>query len=216
MENQIQTKPCSKCGVSKHLSEFSNQSSMKDGKKHQCKACDALYKQQYYSQKRDHILEYQAEYDKEHPEVGRRANQKYYEVHGDDIRRKARERDAAAPPEVKTKARRKLKESNPLHSLFVQTRNRAKQSGIPFTIEETDLYVPEICPVLGIPLRWEVGRRSPNTPSIDRRVPELGYIPSNIAIISWQANRLKNDGTAEEFHKIADWMDTSVEKSEAA
>lgn len=48
------------------------------------------------------------------------------------------------------------------------------------------------------------------SPSIDRIVPELGYVPGNIAIISWRANDLKKDATADEMRRIADWIDKSV------
>lgn len=207
----MNTKICTNCGLAKLLSAFSNQKSQRDGKKHQCKECDREYKKQYYTENRENILEYQKQYSEKHPEVGRRSNQKYYDLHREDINRKARKREESNP-ELRKRSRRKLKNENPVHVLFMQTKSRAKQSGIPFDIKETDLSVPEICPVLGIPLHWDIGRRSPNTPSIDRLVPHLGYTKDNIAVISWRANRLKNDGTSSELRTIADWMDSKTQQ----
>jgi hypothetical protein len=204
---EIKTKRCTKCGIVKPLSEFSNQKSRKDGKKTQCKACDKIYNDKHRADHRKERADYQAVYNKEHPDVLDRGRKKYAETHKEEIResRLLRERSPEGR-EKKAKTRQEKKSKDPIHVLFTQTRSRAKQSGIVFTIEESDLTVPETCPVLGIPLRWEVGKRSPNTPSIDRLVPELGYIPGNVAVISWRANRLKNDGTAEELRLISDWM----------
>ena len=199
------TKVCTKCGLEKPLSEYYNQKGQKHGKQPRCKACQKEYRQQYYQSNRETILIRTAEYQKNHPEVGRRSNKKYQETHKDEINRRARLRDAENP-EQRALIRRKAKDANPIHGLFVQTRSRAKQSNIPFTIEESDLALPEVCPVLGIPLVWTEKSRSGNTPSVDRIFPDLGYIKDNVAVISWRANRLKNDGTADELQKIANWM----------
>lgn len=206
---ETKMKRCTKCGVLKPLSDFSKQASQKDGIKPQCKACDKIYTDKYHADHREHRKSYQAAYNKEHPEILDRGRKKYAEEHKEEIKENRRIRESQ--PEIKAKKaerRKNTKAASPIHVLFMQTKSRAKQSGIPFTIEETDLVVPEFCPVLGIPLKWQVGSRSPNTPSIDRRIPALGYTPKNITVVSWRANRLKNDGTAEEFHRIADWMDS--------
>jgi hypothetical protein len=38
--------------------------------------------------------------------------------------------------------------------------------------------------------------------------PKEGYTPENTFIISWRANRIKNDGTAREHQLIMEWMST--------
>ncbi len=48
---------------------------------------------------------------------------------------------------------------------------------------------------------------SDNSPTIDRINSSRGYEPGNIEVISWRANRMKGDATAEEHRKIADRMD---------
>jgi hypothetical protein len=45
-----------------------------------------------------------------------------------------------------------------------------------------------------------------NSPSLDRINPEKGYVRGNIAIISYRANRMKADGTADEHRLIAEWI----------
>ena len=72
----------------------------------------------------------------------------------------------------------------------------------------------DICPILGIPMRWHAGRgtgkRQPNTKSIDRIDPNRGYIKGNVQIISWRANKIKQDATFEELIKLGKWAETNL------
>jgi hypothetical protein len=72
------------------------------------------------------------------------------------------------------------------------------------------LDLPDTCPVLGIPLDYSFGKvvRNENSPSIDQIKPGEGYQKENMIVISWRANRIKNDGTPEEHRKIADFYKT--------
>jgi transposase-like protein len=92
---------------------------------------------------------------------------------------------------------------------FYDIKKRAKKDGLPFDLEPSDLAkIPEYCPVLGIPLqksRLERGGAADNAPSVDKFIPELGYVKTNINIISYRANRFKSDGTPDEWKKIAEW-----------
>ena len=58
--------------------------------------------------------------------------------------------------------------------------------------------------------------RHEGSPTLDKVSPEKGYTLDNIGVISYKANRIKNDGTAEEHLKIADWMDAMSEQRIAA
>lgn len=72
--------------------------------------------------------------------------------------------------------------------------------------------VPDYCPILGIKLNYDgTGKigdwsRRDNSPSMDRIDSSKGYTPDNIHIISWRANRIKNDSTVEELGKIYEYM----------
>lgn len=46
--------------------------------------------------------------------------------------------------------------------------------------------------------------------SLDRIDIHKGYIPGNIAIISYRANNIKNDGTWEKHQKIADFIKSKL------
>ena len=84
---------------------------------------------------------------------------------------------------------------------------RAENAGVPFTITENDIRIPIYCPILGVKLRAHKGKGAKDdSASLDRIIPELGYVPGNIAVMSHRANRIKSDGTADEHQKIADWI----------
>jgi hypothetical protein len=87
-------------------------------------------------------------------------------------------------------------------------RTRAKESGLEFDLTLDDLEIPDICPVLGIPLSigglGEKWNRTDGSPSIDRTNPALGYVKGNVKVISWLANCIKRDCYDPEiFEKIA-------------
>lgn len=78
-----------------------------------------------------------------------------------------------------------------MRSRVAQTKSRSLRAGIPFSITVDDLALNKVCPLLEIPLTFDGARN--NTPSIDRIKPELGYVPGNVRIVSFKANRWKND-----------------------
>jgi hypothetical protein len=51
---------------------------------------------------------------------------------------------------------------------------------------------------------------SDSSPSIDRLVPALGYVPGNVALLCWRCNNLKRNATAAELRRISDWMGSRV------
>ena len=96
---------------------------------------------------------------------------------------------------------------NPKRQMIVNARARSRRSGLEFRISEDDIVIPEVCPVLGIPL--VVGRHkqpSDNSPSLDRMDNLRGYTPDNVCVISWRANSLKGNATVEEVEKILAYM----------
>lgn len=100
----------------------------------------------------------------------------------------------------------RFRENNPVAYLVNPARCRAKQKQIPFDINNDDVVIPAICPVLGIPLIASKHKYSPNSPSLDRIKPALGYVKGNVRVISYRANMLKNDATIEELQKVIDYM----------
>jgi hypothetical protein len=99
---------------------------------------------------------------------------------------------------------------NPVRHLFKSAKARAKKLGIKFEITESDIYIPRICPVLGIPLVPDAHSRVSGSPSLDKIDNTAGYIPGNVAVISWKANRIKNDATVDELRAIVHYMESHL------
>jgi hypothetical protein len=95
----------------------------------------------------------------------------------------------------------------PKWNVWSNAKSRAKKKGILFAIEFKNMpEVPEVCPILGIPLFRGVKVASPNSPSLDRIIPSKGYVLGNIQIISQRANAIKSDATIEEVGKVYHYM----------
>ena len=88
--------------------------------------------------------------------------------------------------------------------MYSRVKSRAKKQDIPFDITLEDIIIPEICPVLGLKLEWNFGRQGyfPNSPSVDKIKPHLGYTKGNVRVISARANLLKSDATSAEMSLI--------------
>ena len=91
-------------------------------------------------------------------------------------------------------------------TLLTKAKKRAKANNLPFNLTKDDIDVPEFCPALGIILKVNDGKLGDCSPTLDRLIPELGYVVGNICVISAKANRIKNNSSFEEMRKIAAWM----------
>lgn len=92
--------------------------------------------------------------------------------------------------EYRREWRAKRNDSQRLHEY---ARIRAWRKGREFTLKTSDIVIPEICPVLGTPMK---------RPSIDRLDPTRGYTPDNIRVISVRANTLRGDATVAELELL--------------
>ena len=93
---------------------------------------------------------------------------------------------------------------------MVGIRGRAKNKGLEVNITHEDLAVPDICPVLGIPIILSKNAPRGNRPSVDRFDNSLGYAKGNVRVISSRANNLKNDATVDEIERILRYMKGEV------
>ena len=123
--------------------------------------------------------------------------------------RKARERYASLRESVRVANKDStIHCKSPWYYLASGAKNRAKKNNLPCDIDA--MYVmsimPDVCPVLGIPLVFNKESTQDNSPTLDRFIPALGYVKGNINVISQKANRLKNDGTLDDIRKLFRWM----------
>lgn len=90
---------------------------------------------------------------------------------------------------------------------FSRKKANATRVGYTWTVEFGEINWPTHCPILGIELDYFAESRQENSPSFDRLDNTKGYEPQNVLIVSWRANRIKNDGTALEHRKIAEFLE---------
>lgn len=79
--------------------------------------------------------------------------------------------------------------------LFNAAKARAIAKGREFSIELSDIRIPELCPVFNTPMK---------SPSLDRLDSSKGYVKGNVRVISKRANQLKSNATVEEMQMILD------------
>lgn len=97
--------------------------------------------------------------------------------------------------------------------MLESARNRAKNINIVCTISLDDIEAPTHCPALGILLDYRAKGKThagANSPTLDRLVPSLGYVPGNVAVISMRANSIKHNATPREVARVAKWMQENV------
>lgn len=175
-------KTCTKCGLQKHADEFSLKKKGEPFRKSACKSCAAADTRARYAANPAPRLEYAAVSRKD-PVIRRRINDR----------------------------RNALRRSNPSLELWRLAKVRARQRGLPFDIEVSDVEVPPFCPVLGIQLRWGCSKRQlDESPTVDRIRPELGYVKGNVCVISWRANRLKSDATEKELAAVLRYVQSAL------
>ena len=107
---------------------------------------------------------------------------------------------------------------NPAKAHLNAIRCRAKSSNLPFNLTEEDLVIPEVCPVLNIPIYqcWgtaDVEDNKDRCPSVDRVIPSLGYVKHNVRIISTRANRIKTDSTPQEIKLVYEYTMRESDRS---
>lgn len=95
----------------------------------------------------------------------------------------------------------------------IDKRRKCKKRGLPFALTKDYLLsiAPATCPVFGVPLTYGwVGKRGgePHSPSVDRIVPELGYVPGNIIIVSHLANIVRHTATPAQITRVGEFYAT--------
>lgn len=96
------------------------------------------------------------------------------------------------------------------YKMWNGARGNAKKKNWLCTITVADIFIPAVCPLLGIPLDRNAPLRSDNIPSLDRIDSQKGYTPDNIWVISWKANKMKSDSSVEELKKLVENLECAI------
>ncbi len=90
------------------------------------------------------------------------------------------------------------------YRMWNRAKFRAKEKGLPFNLVIDDIEIPEFCPVLGVPF---IEGDPDYTTSLDRLIPEKGYVKGNVMVMTNKANRMKSNATKEEVVKLLKFME---------
>lgn len=167
-----QTKKCTKCNKELPLSSFNVGNSLY-GRRSYCRECEKIIQRSPEKVARRRELENE-----------RRKNQEYV---------------------LKCNKRDRLKvHSNKISyikAMLRATKQRAKIKNLEFNLTLDDIILPDVCPLLNIPLSINSSDKDYSY-SIDRIDNSKGYTKDNIFIISNRANRIKNNAKLEELELL--------------
>lgn len=97
------------------------------------------------------------------------------------------------------------------YRLYHAAKGRAKKKHIDFSIKLEDVIIPVFCPLLGIEIIIGVGKLHDNSATIDRKDSSKGYTKDNTWIISYKANRAKNNLSLEEASLLVkNWKESCL------
>jgi hypothetical protein len=179
----METRTCKVCKIEKELNLFSiYKRKNAEYIKHTCKKC-----------------------------ISDKQTKKYWED-PEKFKKRAKQYRDNAPEEARERWRlwhKNERRNNPVRLLLRRARRRARELCLSYNLVESDITIPDKCPILGIELR--VGCAENNLPtdnsiSLDRVDNKLGYIKGNVIVISMRANRIKNNSNFEEIEKLYNFL----------
>lgn len=151
-------------------------------------------------------LEYARQYSEANRDEIRKKNRVYQRQYRLDNLAAHRERNAKWQAKNKDKHEayyRNWEHKYPVRYMLTHARYRAKKKGMPFSITEKDVIIPETCPYTGAKLVLTRDGTYSNRPSLDRIDNDLGYVPGNVQVISQKANVTKSNLSVQELINFA-------------
>jgi len=196
-------KTCLMCHATKPMDSFYKVGWSADGRHSRCRDCMSLVAAERW------------ENNPRPPEINRRKNKEWRDANKEyvDLKRKIRYEQnreeilkKAKDTPHKNPERRRVIQRDWNHGKWERhatwnCKPRAKKKGVPFAMAPADLFnnegrLPEFCPIFpNIRLDYNGGPDRRCWPSVDRIVPELGYVAGNVWVISLAANMWKTNGS---------------------
>ena len=154
---------------------------------------------------------YAAEYRAKNPDKIKKHRKDAYHRDTEKYKAKTRNERLANLEYVRERERNSLARS-PWGLMCSVSKRVSKEKNLPHNL--TPDYIKSIwpadnkCPVFGT--EFQKARRGESrdcSASLDRIIPELGYVEGNVIVISLKANRMKNNGTLEELRLLANFYE---------
>ena len=107
------------------------------------------------------------------------------------------------------KQTKRLTKLGHIENIIATRKFYAKQAGWVFDVSAEYLLsiAPDTCPVFNEPLLWCFQSKTTQqfSPSLDKIVPELGYVEGNVQWISYLANAMKRNASLDQLKQFGEW-----------
>lgn len=200
-------KTCPTCKITKLRSQFYISRSHLDGLSAECKECDdertsILRKRNRQLRITGHVVlpeHLTCRQCKEEKPINLFTKNSTYKVGYDTLCKQCR----------RTHWKGAITQEKRIRDLLHRIRVKCNKHNIPFDLSVEDILIPDVCPVLGLQLKFGNDRifngtgATDDSPSIDRIYPDKGYVRGNVIIVSWRANKIKSNASIGELIRLA-------------
>lgn len=157
------------------------------------------------------MREYRKTWTPAQKENNRRSQKKWRDANREVINERNRIR-YEENPEVFYGRRVKSDNSHPAAALLANARRNALRKHYDFNLDLEDIHIPEMCPLLKIPMGMARGQgHTWDAITIDRIDSAKGYVKGNVQVLSRKANMMKSNATKAELIQFAksilEWYD---------
>jgi len=204
------SKQCVCCKETKNIGEFYWRQKSRNSKDSHCKDCAKIRDKI----KRDNLKKTRTEDFYNNIDFNKKCNRCFIEKHCSEFY-KGKQTSDGFRHMCKTCYDKDVKRQHKCNFNLFQKHTRANKSGVKFAINENDLQYPLNCPLLDIPLNYDNPKAgAKNAPSLDKIIPELGYVPGNVIIMSRLANTMKNCANLKQLRKFSENIIKLIDKIE--
>lgn len=193
----LETKRCSRCGLTKFLKDFYPPDGKTGKVRGTCKECKRRQSSESQKRRATKVREYQRAY-----RAGNKERIAY-------LQKERQKRHAERNPESAAEKHKRWRSNHPDRKLLYSARARAKSKGIEFSLTPEWLesrLSSGVCELAGIPISFDEkseGRCRAFSPSIDRIDSSLGYTPDNCRVVCWAINMAMSEWGEETFAVVA-------------
>lgn len=215
----MSTKICTNCGIKKDVSEFPKNKKSKDGLHSWCRKCHNEKTKEWQKKNLDKCRINNKKWADKNSDLKKEIGRKTWHKNKDKYNSHKKEWYYNNIDKVND-----WHEKNHLKSLIDGCITRARNSNLPYDSKQDlynylkpiyDLAVCDCCKVV-LEYKSNAGNGKKvcggydNSFSIDRIIPQNGYVIGNIKIICHRCNQIKNIGTPEEHRMVADWQEQNL------
>ena len=188
---KIESKICPKCMQNKSSEHFSKRSDCENGLMSWCQLCNREKVKKWRKLNKEKVLKYTENWRKNNRDKLNKIQKKYRFNNPKNVR---------------------------ASKMLLEAKKKCLKKNIPFDIDYNFILKKMSgmkCEKTGLDfIFYSNGKRGPYSPSLDRIVPEKGYIKGNVRVILWALNAFKNSWSDNEIYPIAKAFCISIENCE--